>query len=157
MSGKDLRMSNNIKFLKNGFELETKNNETIFIAYQGISIINGVKIGIIYGDLYDKISKAFIGDNVAKRCYFTIWMIDGKRITVSFKSGIRYFRRLSNELKNMSLIKKIIKGPNESGLDKESWFWLHHAEVDMEESVKELNDVRNTLIERFNEWKAEKN
>lgn len=141
-----------LNFLKNGFELVDSENNSIFIAYQAISVINEIQIDLLYGKYYSIESRSFIENQVGKYCYFIIWLIDGRNITVSFKSGERYFRRLGEESKHRSFIQKIIKGPFESGLDEESFKWLNNKNIDMEESVRELTIARNSLISNFNNW-----
>ena len=138
--------------MKNGFEV-SKDNWKQFIPYQAISSISSVKI-IESDENYCIERRSYIGDNVCKIAGFTVALNNKSELFIHKESSKKYFPRFS---KRYTILEILFSPKISCGLDEYSRNWLNHFEWDMEESLIEMKDMRNDLIDHFNKWKGFKN
>lgn len=143
-----------INFLKNGFELLSRNNKKTFIAYQSI-----VKISDVYIDIddrnYNYYERKYSTDSVCKYAAFKIYLSNEQTIEIILNDGYRYFRRFNKEsVSKLSWLRKLfLFNPNDF-LDKEATEWLTNSSLDMSDPFARTKLLREEFLEHFNQWKA---
>ena len=146
-----------INFLKNGFDVSCINGKKVFIAYQSISKISDVYIDDNTPN-YDWFSDCYIDDKVGKYAYFVIHLLNEQKIKIVVDKAYKWFRRYDKEaFAKMSFIKKWFNSDVLNGKpDEVAAAWLRDEFLDMDEAIAESKNMRELIIENFNNWKQEK-
>lgn len=135
-----------ITFMKNGIDT----NEG-FIAYQSINSISPIKYKPTY-EHYDWMTDKYTSDEVSKYAYFIIATSEHK-YQINIDECVVSIPRLNEQDKNMSIWKYLFNNPLIEGCSAEVYKWLYNRD-NMEEIIKETKELRDSIVNKFNEWKG---
>lgn len=141
-----------IDFLKNGIEIEKKNGDKYFIAYQSICSISPVKIGVD-SENYDILNQRYFGDYITKFAYFLIKFINGDTFQVEPDNNFVNRLRITDKEESMGFLKYWFHTSEYEGCSKETFNWMKNKTEGMEDCVRLCEDCRKNVVEHFNEWK----
>lgn len=143
-----------INFLNNGIDFIYSNNRKLFIAYQAIVKISDVYIGIDDSE-YDWMLDRYFGEKIGKYAYLEIYLSNKQKINVILDDSYKWFRRYDkNEVAKLSFWKRIfMQDLSKEGLDNKAKEWLENKSMDMYEPVAKTKELREKIIENFNNWK----
>lgn len=143
-----------INFLNNGIDFIYSNNRKLFVAYQAIVKISDVYIGIDDSE-YDWMLDRYFGEKIGKYAYLEIHLSNKQKINVVLDDSYKWFRRYDkNEVAKLSFWKRMFMiDLSKEGLDNKAKEWLENKSMDMYEPVAKTKELREKIIENFNNWK----
>ena len=130
---------------------ENDNKKSKFIPYQAITLIGEIHQASDYG--LCNIDGKYISKNVYSFYSFNIYLNDKTIIPIAIIQDKKSYPRLGKNYNQLSFFKKLFFNLiNDNGISNEAEAWLRNEE-NIKDTYKNIENLRNDLINHFNKWK----